>query len=201
MIQQIVEWLGLIGLPGLFIVMALEGSSLPIPGIILVLSFGYILSPDLLSMAFIAAVMAICYSIASLIPYFIGMKSGDLLPKRFEKGIIRGKQFFNRYGKWSIAISRPFGIGNYISYVAGISKVRLLQYLTLTFLGIYPWSFIMLYLGNYFNGNVEAVQAFFSSYSLYAYIVLLVVVSLISAFYYRRFKNKEKSLVGRRGNV
>lgn len=201
MIQQILEWLELLGLPGLFLVMVLEGSSLPFPGIILVLSFGYLLSPNLISVAIIASGMAFCYSIASLVPYFIGMKSGDLLPKRFEKGILKGQQFFNRYGKWSIAISRPFGIGNYISYVAGISRVRMLQYLILTFLGIFPWSFIMLFLGDYFNGNVEAVRGFFSSYSIYAYVAVVLVVGILGAFYYRKFKNKEKSVIGRRGNV
>jgi membrane protein DedA with SNARE-associated domain len=201
MIQQIMEWLEVIGLPGLFLVMALEGSSLPFPGIILVLSFGYLLTPDLLDIAIISVGMGISYSVASLIPYFIGMKSGDLLPKRFDKGIIKGKQFFNRYGKWSIAISRPFGIGNYISYVAGISKVGLLHYLLLTFVGIYPWSFLMLFLGNYFNGNIQAVKTFLSTYSVYGYGAILVMVSILSVYYYRKFKTKEKSVVGRRGNV
>jgi len=32
----------------------------------------------------------------------------------------KGQAFFNRYGVWSIALSRPFGVSNYISYVAGM---------------------------------------------------------------------------------
>src|SRR5690606_41829269 len=74
MIQQLLEWLNSIGLPGLFIVMFLEGSSLPFPGLVIVLSYGYILSPGYIETAFISIGMSFSYTVASIIPYFIGKK-------------------------------------------------------------------------------------------------------------------------------
>src|SRR5699024_7485871 len=152
-----------IGLPGLFLVMFLEGTSFPFPGVIMVLTFGYLLSPGYLCIALLAIGMSISYSIASLIPYYLAMKLERFLPARLKKGVKKGQAFFNRYGIWSIALSRPFGVGNYISYVAGMSGVHVFKYFILTFLGIYPWSYVMIFLGDYFNGNYDAFMNFFSS--------------------------------------
>jgi membrane protein DedA with SNARE-associated domain len=191
MVQQFLEWIHAIGLPGLFLVMGLEGSSLPFPGVIMVLSFGYLFSPGYVDTAIIALGMSVCYSLASLIPYFLGRKLEVYIPKRMKKGLKKGQLFFNRYGIWSIALSRPFGIGNYISYVAGMSKVHLVKYLALTFVGIYPWSYVMILLGDYFNGNYEAFKDYFATYSIYGYGAVLVAIGVIFLFYYKKSKRKK----------
>jgi membrane protein DedA with SNARE-associated domain len=194
MVQQFLEWIHAIGLPGLFIVMVLEGSSLPFPGIIMVLSFGYLFSPGYGDTAVIALGMSLSYSLASLIPYYLGRKLERYIPKRMKKGLKKGQLFFNKYGVWSISLSRPFGIGNYISYVAGMSNVHLFKYFILTFVGIYPWSFVMILLGDYFNGNYEAFKNYFSTYSMYGYGAVLLVLSIIFLFYYKKSK-REKNLL------
>jgi membrane protein DedA with SNARE-associated domain len=192
MLQAILEWIHSIGLPGLLLVMVLEGSSLPFPGVIMVLSFGFLFSPGYGESAFIAIGMSFSYTLASLIPYYLGRKLERFIPKRMKKGLTKGQQFFHRYGIWSIALSRPFGIGNYISYVAGMSHVHLLKYTILTFAGIYPWSFVMILLGDYFNGNYEALKEYFSTYSLYGYGAIFIMISLIFFFYYKKSKVKNR---------
>ncbi|WP_099157489.1 DedA family protein [Virgibacillus ndiopensis] len=189
MFEQIIEWLGAIGKPGLYMVMLLEGSSLPFPGVILVLSFGYILSPDYLDTAFLALNMSICYSLASLVPYFLAMKLESLISKKLKKGLDKGKAFFNRFGVWSIALSRPLGVGNYISYIAGMSRINVLKYFILTLIGIYPWSYVMIFLGDYFNGSYEAFKGFFDTYSTYVYIAAgIVIIVVIVYFFYKKSK-------------
>ncbi|MCJ7840079.1 VTT domain-containing protein [Lederbergia sp. NSJ-179] len=192
MIQQFLEWLQTIGLPGLFFVMFLEGSSLPFPGLIIVLSYGYILAPGYGSTVFIAIGMSFSYTIASLIPYFLGKKVEVHFPKKFKKGLDKSTAFFKRYGIWSIALSRPFGVGNYISYVAGMSKVHLFKYIVLTFLGIYPWSYIMILLGDYFKGNYQAFQQYFQSYSVYVYLVLGIGITIIGLITYKKVTHRKK---------
>lgn len=95
MLQQFLEWLNAIGLPGLFLVMFLEGTSLPFPGVIVVLTFGYILSPGFLGIAILAIGMSFSYSIASLIPYFFAMKLERFLPARIKKGLKEGQAFLS----------------------------------------------------------------------------------------------------------
>lgn len=172
--------------------MFLEGSSLPFPGIAIVLSYGYLLSPGYVNTIFIATGMSIFYSLASFIPYFLGLKLEERLPQRLQKRLEKGTEFFNRFGIWSIAFSRPFGIGNYISYVAGISKVHIMKYFIFTFLGIYPWSYIMILLGDYFKGNYEALKDYFSTYSIYGYGVVIIVVLAGLFIYWKVKKGKGK---------
>lgn len=175
--------------------MFLEGSSLPFPGVIIVLSYGYLLSPGYVNTAFIAAGMSVFYTLASLIPYFLGLKLEERLPQRLKKGLKKGTAFFNRYGIWSISFSRPFGIGNYISYVAGMSNVHIIKYFILTFLGIYPWSYIMILLGNYFKGNFETLKNYFSTYSIYGYAVVIVAIVIIGLIFYMRARKSKRKLI------
>lgn len=195
MIQQFLDWLNMLGLPGLFTVMFLEGSSLPFPGVIIVLSYGYISSSlSILEIALIAVGMSMFYSLASLIPYFLGKKMEGYFSIKLKKGLEKGTLLFQRYGVWSIALSRPFGIGNYISYVAGISRVNALKYIVLTFIGIYPWSLVMLLLGDYFNGNYEAFKDYFSSYSIYGYLSVLVIVFILLIIVFIKAKKRKRDL-------
>ena len=191
MIEQILAFLENIGLAGLYAAIFLEGSSLPFPGIVIVLAYGGILNLAWPEMLLVSASMAAVYSLASLLPYFLGDRMEHLLRKKFRKGIGRARRLFNRYGLWSIALSRPFGIGNYISYLAGMSHVGIVKYLALTFTGIFPWCFSMLFLGDYFNGNYEAFKAFFEEYSYFIYGGVLVLAAALFWYSFRKFKNRE----------
>jgi len=200
-VEIILNWLKEIGIIGLFAAMFLEGSSLPFPGIAVVLAYGYILPFSYWNTAWIAALMSVVYCLASLLPYFFGSKVEGLFKKRAKKGLDKAKRLFVRYGVWSVAFSRPFGLGNYISYVAGMSKMRLSSYLLLTFIGIYPWSFVMILLGNYFNGSYQAFKQFYDHYSGYLYsAVALILVMIFIYFYMKNKREQERTPVREGGN-
>ncbi|WP_164214407.1 VTT domain-containing protein [Virgibacillus sp. YIM 98842] len=188
MVQQFLDWLNAIGLPGLYLAMFLEGSSIPMPGVIIVLTFGYLLSPGFFAMAAIAAVMSLFYTCASLIPFYLAAKLESKFPERLKRKLAKSQIYFNRYGTWSIAFSRPFGVGNYISYIAGLSKVNPFTFTLLTFLGIYPWCVVMLWLGNYFNGNIEAVTQFFYSREIFLYGIIGIIFALGLLLLWRKYK-------------
>lgn len=189
MVGEMLALLEDLGLTGLFAVIFLEGSSLPFPGVALVIAYGGLLEHSYAGTALLSLALAAAYSTASLLPYFLGNKLEKIFKKKFHKGLDKATGLFNRYGIWSIALSRPFGIGNYISYLAGISRIPLISYLVLTFLGIYPWCFVMLRLGHYFNGNYEAFQTFFETYQFYLYVGVIVVLVGIFVHYHKKYQN------------
>ncbi|MCM3611075.1 VTT domain-containing protein [Planococcus sp. MERTA32b] len=191
-IDQILLFLEAMGLFGLFGAIFLEGASVPFPGIIAVLAYGGLLDLSLAMMAAIAVAMAAIYSLASLIPYYVGNKLEHLLWNKIRNGLNKASHFFNRYGIWSIALSRPFGIGNYISYLAGISNVGLVKYLLLTFTGILPWCFVILYLGDYLNGNYERFSALFNEYKFEFYGIGLLLAVLFTAYSIWKRRKKER---------
>ncbi len=147
----IITFLNKIGLAGLFLAMFLEGSSLPFPGIIVVLSYGYAIDLSIIEAAFISIIMSIIYSIASFIPFMLASRCEGIIRKKFGRKLGKAQAWFIRYGMWSISLSRPFSLGNYISYVAGMSEVPKGRYFIYTFIGILPWSFVILVIGNEFR--------------------------------------------------
>lgn len=147
----IITFLTKIGLVGLFLAMFLEGSSLPFPGVLVVLSYGYALNLSIVEAVFISIIMSIVYGIASFIPFMLGLRFEGIVRKKFGRKLGKAQAWFIRYGMWSICLSRPFSVGNYISYVAGMSKVSKVKYFIYTFFGIFPWSFVILVIGNEFN--------------------------------------------------
>ncbi|MBA1335011.1 MAG: hypothetical protein HPY66_0633 [Firmicutes bacterium] len=164
MISYLLHLLAGMGLSGIFFIMAMEGLSIPVPGLVVVMTYAYILNPSMVEILGIALGMSITYSISSFVPYTISSRLSLSRPKCLNKGIERVNRWFRRYGEWSIAITRPFGVGNYISYLAGMAKVKPWKYAALTFIGIYPWSVAVLLLGKICRGNIHLVKRVVQNY-------------------------------------
>jgi membrane protein DedA with SNARE-associated domain len=181
MMQYLLDVLSAMGIIGLMISMAIEGSSVPFPGILIILTYGYLLEPSLPEMSGLALGMSVSYGAASLIPYEIGRRLGGMISKRFSRKAEKALWWIDRYGAYSIALLRPFAAGNYISYAAGMSRIKPLKYLMLTLLGIYPWCFIMLFLGKTYKGSIGAVMGVMKPFKAYIYasIALLIICGII----------------------
>ncbi len=180
--------------------MFLEGASIPFPGILLVLAFASLERPNVKESMVVAFFMALSYTIASFIPYAIGRKLGIKIlsifdkRKRIKASIDKSKEIIAKYGIFTIAISRFFGWGNKISYIAGISKIKCLPYGLLTFSGIYTWSIIMINLGKLFKGNTHMAIDLVKKYTLYMYIGVGVFIILYFAIMLLKYKLKNKDL-------
>lgn len=176
--------------------MFIEGASIPFPGIVVILGFGSIERPSFEESMIVAFFMAISYTMSSFIPYAIGRKLGVRIltifdkRKRIKASIDKSKEIVSKYGIFTIAISRFFGWGNKISYIAGISKINCLSYGLLTFSGIYTWSIIMINLGKLFKGNTNIVMNIIKKYTLYVYIIIGLVVVIYFAIVLIRYKLK-----------
>lgn len=171
-----------------------EGTSIPFPGIVVILAFSSTMRPSFKETMIIALFMAVAYTIASFIPYIIGKKLGSKVLSIFDKrkrvktSIEKGKKIVDKYGVVTMAISRFFGWGNKISYIAGISNIDYLPYSMFTFSGIYIWSIIMLNLGKIFKNDTSFVINLIEKYTIYLYIIVGIGVIgyvLIAFFKYR----------------
>ena len=174
--------------------MLIQGSSIPFPGLVVLLAFGSTMRPSFKDTVVIAALMAICYTVASFIPYAIGRKFGIKALSIFDKNtrikasIDKTKRIVSKYGIVSISISRFWGWGSKVSYIAGISKIKYLPYGLLTFSGVYTWAIVILNVGKVFEGNTNIIIEVLEKYTVYLYIVVAVVsviYILIALFRYR----------------
>ncbi|MFB4168114.1 DedA family protein [Virgibacillus sp. JSM 102003] len=187
MLQYIIEVINELGFWGLFISLATEASSVPFPGGLVTLTFGYLLKLTFLEVLLYGFIGSAIYSVFSLIPYSIGYKLEDKLKQKMNKKKIEKVQiWFKKFGVWTIAFARPLGIGNYISYIAGISKVGVWKFQSLTLLGILPWTIGMLWLGSV--GNLKSVKKFMEEFQLYIFLIL--IIAGVVYLFYRRHKKR-----------
>ncbi|MBN8191363.1 VTT domain-containing protein [Bacillus sp. NTK074B] len=187
MLELVMNLIKELGMWGLFAGNAIEASSLPFPGALVTLTYGYVLDPSWIKLIILSITSSIVYTVFSYIPYGIGFTLKDKIKeKTSSKKIEKGQKWFRKCGLWSIAITRPLGIGNYISYVAGISKVNKWKFGGLTFIGIFPITVTMLIVGK--NGNLKSVQSMMSHVQTYLLIGGAVVITgyLLYKFLYKR---------------
>ncbi|WP_064093617.1 DedA family protein [Rossellomorea aquimaris] len=192
MFEVVIKLIKELGMWGLFAGNAIEASSLPFPGALVTLTYGYLLDPSWSKLIILAVSSSLIYTVFSYIPYGIGYKLKDKLKeKTSSKKIAKGQKWFRKCGLWSIAITRPLGIGNYVSYVAGISKVNMWKFGALTFIGIFPVTFAMLVVGK--NGNLKSVQSLMSN--IQTYLIVGLGVILVGYLVYKYvYKKKEEDV-------
>jgi len=180
------------GMMGLLAAMVIQGLSIPFPGAVITLVSGYLMSPSPWEMAAISLAMSLTYSISSCVPYAVGFKlQKKLLGGPFQDKFKKAQQMFCRYGEWSIAAARPSGMGMFMSFAAGMGKVKLWRYLLFTVVGTYPWYLLLLFLGRSCKGNIERALGLVHSYSMYILVgalFSLLIWIFINIYRFRFFR-------------
>lgn len=193
MLQVALDFLEKCGVWGLFAATAIEASSLPFPGALFVLIYGYIMDVTPYQLVIIGAANGLVHTIFGMIPYMIGTKLGDFSKKKFDaKKIEKAQRWFRKYGNWSIALSKPTGFGNYISYISGMSRIKPWRYVLFSLIGTIPWNIILLFIG--FYGNLETVQRFLDlseKFGMILFICALAIAGVI--FVVRKERERQKS--------
>jgi len=188
MLEFIMNFIKDIGIYGLLLSLAIEASSLPFPGTIVVLTYGYIMDASAFKLLWVALLAGAVYTAASYIPYCIGYKLEGKMKKWIKpEKLDKSERWFKRCGEWTIAISRPLGLGNYISYFSGISQVKPIRFGAITYLGMTPWIYVMLLLGG--MGNIESMKNLFSS--VQQYILIGIGIIVIAYFAFKRYKKSK----------
>ena len=178
------------GYPGIFGLMVLESSSLPIPSEIVLPFSGYLVSTGQLNFWETVLVATTAAIIGSLIDYYIGLKGVEALAKRrvlgrvlFSKDqLALASKWFDKYGAVIIFLARLIpGIRTLISFPAGAAKMPVPKFLVFTVAGCLLWNSILIYVGYYLGSNWIEVAGI-SHYIIIAVIaafVALVVVYLV----------------------
>jgi membrane protein DedA with SNARE-associated domain len=183
------------GYMGLFVAMALESSSLPIPSEVILPFAGYLVSQGLLNFWLAVLVSTLAGLAGSLIDYFIGLKGMSVLAKRstlrsllYDKGRMNtAERWFNKYGAPVVFLSRMVpGFRTLISFPAGAVKMPLSKFITYTTAGCLVWDIILIYIGVYVGANWREAAGVAHYLIILAAIALLIVFAL---FLIRRRKD------------
>lgn len=177
------------GYAGIFSLMLLESSSLPIPSEIVLPFAGYLISQGQLNLWITILIATLAGVTGSLIDYYIGLKGINILAQRkilgrlllSEARLETAERWFKRYGVLAVFLSRLVpGFRTLVSFPAGAMKMLLSRFILYTTAGCLVWNSVLVYIGVYLGANWREVAGVshyiiigFAAVILMAFIVLL----------------------------
>jgi membrane protein DedA with SNARE-associated domain len=200
--HEIVQWLldtiGTMGYPGIFLLMAMESSIIPVPSELVMPPAGYLAYQGKMSMA----VAILCGTVGSLAgayanyyaSHYLGrpliLKYGKYVlipPDKFE----RVEKFFLKHGEISTFIGRLLPVVRHlISIPAGLAGMNHLKFSLYTLAGAGIWCTILTWIGYAIGENQQLIM----QYSHQALVwVLLFSLLLVAAYVWRLRRNGSKA--------
>ncbi|WP_136608969.1 DedA family protein [Paenibacillus dokdonensis] len=183
-ISQLFHWIQSLGYFGIMLGLMIE----VIPSEIVLAYGGFLVSSGHIN--FLGAVLfgIVGGVIAQLFVYWIGRYGGRPVLEKYGKYIFIHKkhidyaeEWFNKYGTGVIFTARFIPVVRHaISIPAGISKMNVWRFITLTTLAIIPWSVLFVYLGYILGDQWEHVD---EKAGPYITPILLIALALLIIYF------------------
>ncbi|HJS86111.1 MAG TPA: DedA family protein [Acetobacteraceae bacterium] len=187
-VLQASGYLGVLGL------MAIESACLPLPSEIILPFAGYLVSTGRLNLYLVATVGALGCNLGSLVAYEVGAHGGRPAVRRWGKYVLltdddlaKADWFFHRFGGPAVLIARMLPvIRTFIALPAGIAHMRRVRFHLYTFIGSWPWCFLLAWVGMKLgdawgsNGNLHTVFHYFD------YVIIAAAALVIGRFVWSR---------------
>jgi membrane protein DedA with SNARE-associated domain len=190
------------GYSGIFGLMLLESSSLPIPSEVILPFAGYLTINGQLNIWIILAAATVAGILGSLVDYYIGLKGVQSLVKHKVWGKVllsaaqleAAEKWFNKHGSVMVFISRLIpGFRTTFSFPAGAVQMPLKKFVALTTAGCLLWNAVLVYLGWYLSENWTLVAGV-SRYLILVAVAAAVIVIAVYLIIRRRKTREEKAI-------
>ena len=203
--HALIDWLlttiGALGYPGIFLLMAMESSVIPVPSELVMPPAGYLAAQGRMNI-WIAIVMGTTGSlIGAYANYYAAHYLGRPLLLKYgkyvwitEEKFAKVEQYFKDHGEISTFIGRLLPvIRHLISLPAGLAGMNHVKFTIYTLAGAGIWVTILTWIGYFIGANQELIM----QYSHQAVIGVVIVSAVIIALYVRNHKRKKTAGMGR----
>lgn len=197
--HALVNWLlvtiGTLGYPGIFLLMAMESSVIPVPSELVMPPAGYLAQQGQMNMF----VVILCGTVGSLVGayanYFAAHYLGRPLLLKYgkyvwitEEKFAKVERFFKDHGEVSTFIGRLLPVVRHlISLPAGLAGMNHWKFSLYTLLGAGIWVTVLTYIGYFIGANQELIMR----YSHQAVIgVVIVSVAIIAVYVWNHRRKK-----------
>ena len=188
-LNWLVDIVGSMGYPGIMLLMFIESTFIPLPSELVIPPAGYLISQNQMSWTGVIASGTIGSLLGALFNYAIAMYLGRPFILKYgkyfgvsQKHLVKGENYFYKHGTISTFIGRLIlGVRHYISFPAGLCKMKIGKFCFYTALGAGIWVWVLAYIGYFVGNNKERVLEVSRHWSLYIIsgCVLLIVVYIL----------------------
>jgi len=200
-VHELVAWLvdtiGVLGYPGIFALMAMESSVIPVPSELVMPPAGYLAQQGQMNMA----IVILCGTFGSLVGayanYFAARYLGRPLLLKYgkyvwitEEKFAKVEIFFKNHGEVSTFIGRLLPVVRHlISLPAGLAGMNHIKFSLYTLLGAGLWVTVLSYIGYFIGANRELIMQY-SHQALIGAIVLSGAIAAVYVWNHRRKKQR-----------
>lgn len=195
--HDLISWLlntiGSMGYPGIFLLMAMESSIFPVPSELVMPPAGYLVQQGQMNMTLVILSGTFGSLAGAYLNYFVALWLGRPLLVRYgryvwikEEHFTRVEAFFQRHGEISTFIGRLLPvIRHLISIPAGLARMNHVRFTLYTLIGAGIWVSVLAWIG-YFIGAERALIVQYSHHAVLGAVLLCVVTGLGYVVLHRR---------------
>ena len=186
--------------PGVFLLMTLEGATLPVPSEIVLPLTGFLVYQGRLEFWSAVAAATLGSLVGTIVDFGIGYYLGRPAVLRYgrkirlsEKHLMTTERWFANHGSAAVLLARfvPL-LRTLIAFPAGTAKMRIGKFLAYSTVGIVIWDIILIYLGVLAGQNASSiVNTLDAILPLIGYIAVGGVIVALLILSRRRGRNDE----------
>jgi membrane protein DedA with SNARE-associated domain len=200
--QSLKDFVASVGYPGLFFLVFLESTVVPIPSEIVLPFAGWLAKDGQMSLVVVLIINSVGALVGSGLSYWFGAKGGKALLLKYGKYVFirpsdieKTEAFFARRGRATILIARFVPVVRHIiSVPAGVARMPLRSFLTQTFLGATAWGSFLIMLGYELGDKWEELAVKIKKFDLALGIVIVVAFCAVVARFVVRRRREAREL-------
>ena len=202
--NSIIEWitkvLETIDYLGVFILMILDPTALPVPAEIILPLAGWILADNISQVFLLSLIATIGSTIGCLFEFYLAKAVGRKFIIKYgkylfisEEDLMKQEKFFVKNQFYFIFITRmiPFIPKTITSVISGIYNLNFYKYVAYTFIASYPTLFIYVYIGNNLGENYSEIKNYVGGFGFPILIILIIVIIGYLLFKYFKIKQNQ----------
>jgi membrane protein DedA with SNARE-associated domain len=178
------------GYAGIAVLMGIESACIPLPSEIIMPFAGYVSYMGHFNLFWAATAGAIGCNLGSVVAYWIGAKGGRPLVERYGNWVLMSHhdldvmtKFFIKYGSITVLVARLLPIvRTFIAFPAGIARMNQLRFHIYTFVGSWPWCFVLAYAGKTLGEKWHTDPRFEQIFHRFHLVVEVAVIALLVWF-------------------
>lgn len=192
--RWLVQVVGDLGYPGIFIMMALESTFVPIPSEAVMIPAGYLVQQGKMNFG-VSLLCGVTGSIAgAYCNYFLALWLGRPFILRYGKyaGVspekfLKVDDYFHKHGEITTFIGRLIPVVRHIiSFPAGLGRMNHLRFTAYTAFGAALWVAVLLGLGYAIGQNEELIKKYLTQITV-ALIIVCILLVVVYIWWRKRF--------------
>lgn len=198
--SSIVAAISAAGYGGVLGLMALESACIPLPSEIIMPFSGYLVSTGRFNLLLVATAGALGCNIGSTVAYAIGAYGGRPAVLRWGHYVLFGaselqrmEHFFRRFGGAAVFLGRLLPVvRTFISLPAGVARMPWVRFQAYTFVGSWPWCFVLAYVGMLLGRQWHDNPALQAAFHRFQWTVVAALALGFALYVYARWRTQRR---------